>query len=126
MSHFLLIDDNKADLEYTKRIILKVRPGTIVTSCQTVKEAKEVLQQFDIDLIFTDMIMPGESFTGVFDAMRYYVPVVMLSGMSPQAPMIRATLLHYPRLYIEKPLTEEYLRDALEFVYRIPVRTRED
>lgn len=79
----LLIDDDEHSLEYLKRI-LELAGYTIITS-QSVAEAIDILQKMSIDLVVTDLNMPGQTGFDLLFKIRLFpslrkLPIILLTA----------------------------------------------
>jgi len=77
----LCVDDNEQSLSIRK-VMLETR-GYRVVSCANGREALDVFKKGGIDLVVTDLVMPGVDGTQVIDAIKTaspQTPAILLSG----------------------------------------------
>jgi len=77
----LCIDDNEQSLSIRK-VMLETR-GYRVVSCASGQEALDIFKKGGIDLVVTDLVMPGVDGTQVIDAIKTaspQTPAILLSG----------------------------------------------
>ena len=77
----LCIDDNEQSLSIRK-VMLETR-GYRVVSCASGQEALDIFKKGGIDLVVTDLVMPGVDGTQVIDEIKTVspqTPTILLSG----------------------------------------------
>ena len=77
----LCVDDNEQSLSIRK-VMLETR-GYSVVSCASGREALDVFKKGGIDLVVTDLVMPGVDGTQVIDEIKTVspqTPAILLSG----------------------------------------------
>jgi two-component system, OmpR family, response regulator CpxR len=77
----LCVDDNEQSLSIRK-VMLETR-GYRVVSCASGREALDVFKKGGIDLVVTDLVMPGVDGTQVIDEIKTVspqTPAILLSG----------------------------------------------
>jgi two-component system, OmpR family, response regulator CpxR len=77
----LCVDDNEQSLSIRK-VMLETR-GYRVVSCASGQEALDVFKRGGIDLVVTDLVMPGVDGTRVIDEIKTVspqTPAILLSG----------------------------------------------
>jgi len=77
----LCVDDNEQSLSIRK-VMLETR-GYRVVSCASGREALDIFKKGGIDLVVTDLVMPGVDGTQVIDEIKTVspqTPAILLSG----------------------------------------------
>lgn len=86
MYHVLLVDDNRGDLALLQEAVTCIRAPITLITCETGAEAlKQLAERNDIDLILTDLNMPGMTGVQLFQRLRddariQHIPMVMMSS----------------------------------------------
>ena len=118
--NILIVDDEKDNLDVLKEILLTL--GYRVLTAEGGREAIEIYRQKKdiIDLVITDVVMPGTDGGEVFDAVRNLNPdakVILCSGYSIEDGA-REIMDKGCRGFIQKPFRidelSQKLRDALD------------
>ncbi len=113
----LLVEDNDMVRAVTRRIL--TRGGFVVAAAV---DATDALQQceltgFDVDLVITDIEMPGMSGTQLAERIRLVRPglrILFISG-HPEERVLRDGVLQAGAAFLEKPFTpNELLEKARE------------
>lgn len=115
-NRILIVDDNHDTLELISRN-LKSRNYTVFTA-DNVNTAIDRLQSGDIDLVITDMKMPGIGGLDLTRHVREHFPeteVIMITGYPSIDGAVEAVKIG-AKEYITKPFTEEELFAAVEKV----------
>ncbi len=110
LHHVLVIDDDRSMLDFLQRLLAKSYKVSVADNAD---EAFEILDNKDVDLIITDVVMPrmdGYELCKFLKARKNYshIPIVMLSAKSDTASKI-AGLEAGANAYIEKPFSGDYL-----------------
>ncbi|MFA7406090.1 MAG: hybrid sensor histidine kinase/response regulator [Pelobacteraceae bacterium] len=113
-SHILVVDD-EAEIRQVVALCLKVI-GARITCAKDVAEACRMLQQEAIDVIVSDVMMPGED--GLEFLARVHeswpeIPVVLMTGHA-QLQMAVEAIKNGAFDFIHKPLDFELLRKIVE------------
>lgn len=109
----LIVDDAPATLEVLQRNL--VVHGFRVVSAPGVSEAKEVLNSTRVDLVITDLKMPGASGMELVQHVRqrlWDTEVLIISGYPPPESGRRANEPE-PAEFLSKPFTQEELLAAV-------------
>jgi two-component system, NtrC family, response regulator HydG len=110
----LVVDDSAETLEVLQRSIQLM--GFEVFSCESVEEAKKILDDNHIDLVITDYHMP---FVGGLDLIRHVrgnyrnAEVIMITGYASVEGAVEAIKAGAEE-YLAKPFTDEELEQAIE------------
>jgi two-component system response regulator HydG len=114
----LVVDDVRETAEVIQRNL--EREGYDVVAASGVDEAIRMLREFPVDLVITDMKMPGAS---VLTLLRYLqkscsrTPVILVSGYpisGAEDEIVRAGVQEY----IPKPFTDDELLSAVRGVMK--------
>lgn len=121
MSTLLLVDDEHANRDALSRRL--VRQGYEVTSAASGKEALEVLQQQNFDLVLLDVMMPEMDGLEVLSAIRESrpmteLPVIMVTARNQSADVVAALQLG-ANDYVTKPVNFTLLLARLQTVLRL-------
>ena len=108
--HVLVIDDDKGMLDFLRRLLSKSYKVSVADNAD---EAFGILDNEDVNLIITDVMMPqmdGFELCKFLKARKNYshIPIVMLSAKSDTASKISG-LDAGADAYIEKPFSSDYL-----------------
>ncbi|WP_170984640.1 adenylate/guanylate cyclase domain-containing protein [Rhodoligotrophos defluvii] len=92
VGRILVVDDNEANRDLLRRRLLQ--EGHQVELAQSGRQALQMLEKEEFDLILLDLIMPGMNGIEVLERLKsdqrlYQVPVVMISGLSETDAVIR-------------------------------------
>ena len=111
MARILLLDDDDVVRLVTAELLAEL--GHIITPAATCEVALDVLSAVHIDLLVTDIRMPGEmngwDMAEAARLIREELPIVYMSGFSPYP--IRTVA---GAAYLHKPFTLSELREAVE------------
>jgi CheY-like chemotaxis protein len=111
MARILLVDDNKEHLLVFRELLKS--GGHEVHLLLSGEQVIGEIQKWDVDLVITDLLMPGLMGGGVYDAIREHVgphlPVLVVSGTTMKLK-VRDPLLAYCR----KPVDADVLLSAVE------------
>lgn len=120
MTARILIVDDEESLRFTFSEFLRDEGYQVVTA-DRVDRARQLLQDTDIDLIISDIVMPhigGIDFLAYCQAHHAHIPVVLVTGF-PTMETATAALRRGAYDYIAKPVTQTVLlktaRQALQF-----------
>lgn len=115
----LLVDDDDLLLRALSRLLTK--PGFQVVPCADAKMALMHLAQGDVDVVLTDLMMPGWSGIDLLREVRRHnldIPVIMLTGSPDLASAISAVELG-AFAYLTKPIDATTLFTTVERAVRI-------
>jgi CheY-like chemotaxis protein len=117
----LVVEDEFEVRQMTERILTKA--GYVVRGVAGGSEAMGLTSASDIDLLLTDLIMPGMLGTELVDRLRVARPrlkVVFMSGYS-HAMLAHETISESPdSAFIEKPFTADELQRAIRTLLDTP------
>jgi CheY-like chemotaxis protein/anti-sigma regulatory factor (Ser/Thr protein kinase) len=125
----LLIDDSPDARELLMQLL--AGHASELRAAANGREALEVLQDFEPDLVITDLVMPvmdGMEFLEVFRSMRRFqqVPVVMVTAKDLQPDEIERVEQHTAAVLLKGNALEEDLRQILEQLLTSSPRETED
>ena len=112
--HILLVEDD-ADVRAQIGVLIEML-GYVVHMAGDVDEARKTFAANRIDLVLSDLWMPGGDGTQLlqeFKAAKPDLPVIILTGAPSQDTIIK-TLLAEGFAYVTKPLQGDQLRVLLE------------
>lgn len=118
-ARILLVDDDDLLLRALTRLLTK--PGFEVVACLDAKKALMHLAQGDVDVVLTDLMMPGWSGIDLLREVRRHnldTPVIMLTGSPDLASAISAVELG-AFAYLTKPIDAGTLFTTVERAVRI-------
>ena len=107
----LCVDDNEQSLSIRK-VMLETR-GYRVIACNSGEEALEVFKKGGVDLVLTDLVMPGVDGSKLIDAIK---------TLSPQTPAI--LLSGKVRIYDRDTRADVFLPKGMERIRLLLVRKR--
>ena len=107
----LCVDDNEQSLSIRK-VMLETR-GYRVIACNSGEEALEVFKRGGVDLVLTDLVMPGVDGSKLIDAIK---------TLSPQTPAI--LLSGKVRIYDRDTRADVFLPKGMERIRLLLVRKR--
>lgn len=112
MARILLVDDDPATLDFIGRALSA--DGHEVLSCADAQEALQELSAVPVDLMLTDLGMPGLDGLGLARRAAKALPsirILLMSGFaSPDLPAAQALPIAG---FISKPLSLEQVRSAV-------------
>jgi len=112
--HILIVDDDK-DLIFTLKKTLEMH-NYLVTATTNSQDALDVVKTSTIDLVISDIVMPGGSGIGLLLAIREAkpeLPVIILTGQSRINSAIECIRLG-AKDFLGKPFTPEKLVKAIK------------
>ncbi len=113
-AQILVVDDARDTLEVLQRNLTS--QGYQVFTCQSVAEALEVLRDTEVDLVVTDLKMPGASGLDLVRHVRENLKnteVMMITGYATIEGAVEAVKIGADE-YLAKPFTDEELFSAIE------------
>ncbi len=124
----LIVEDNKANLEYFKGALLK--EGYIVRTATTAVEAIAEWEKEPADVFLTDLVLPdmhGRDLAACILSMTPDVEIIMATG-KPSAENTPGELAGHIFTYLIKPVPLEHLKIAVSraFERMLMLRERED
>lgn len=116
MSTILVVDDDPG-VRQVLRDFIKLE-GHRVLEAEDASEAREALAQEAVDLIFLDVLMPGESGTSLCHSIKEDpecsgIKVVLLTGFDGERAWQQG-LRCGPDIFLVKPVNRERIRVLLE------------
>jgi CheY-like chemotaxis protein len=124
MSRILVVDD---DISFRKMLRLTLtKLGHAVTEARDGNEALEVIREAPVDLVMTDLIMPGREGVETIEALRHEYPALKIIAMSGGGRMSAFQYLEIARCMgahrtLEKPFSTVALEQAIAAVLAPPV-----
>lgn len=114
----VLVVDDDDDIRSVALIVLD-GSGLMAHGATSARDAESVLATSEIDMVVTDMVMPGltgRQFLSWLEATHPGIPVVAMSGVPDQllAAAVRANV----RSTLDKPFTASALLDAIAIASR--------
>lgn len=114
VARILCVDDEEIILDSLRKIL--VLDGYSIDTVETGQEALGLVQTRDYDFVFTDLKMPSMSGTDVAKSVKHLRPdidVVIITGYATVESAVEC-MKHGAMDYIEKPFTEDELRDFVK------------
>jgi len=124
--NILLVEDNEMVRRVTAAMLRAL--GLTVLTCSGSSEALEVAgrQEQHIDLVLTDVVMPGMGGKGLRDQLRLLrpgLPVLLMSGYAPDV-FVRQGVLDEGEVLLQKPFSLNDLARAVRDGLRAPALDR--
>ncbi len=116
----LFVDDEIGVLQGLKRALRCQRDVWDMVFVSSGNDALKQLESDDVDMIVTDMKMPGMNGAELLEKVADHYPKVIrivLSGHADEHLTMRAAC--YAHQYLSKPCDTEFLKDALEKVLKL-------
>src|SRR5690349_24063648 len=113
-AHLLIVDDEAITLASLSRAFRLA--GHEATVCDNAARALDLAKSQSIDLIFSDVVMPGKDGLSLLEDLKAQgvsAPVVMMSGQAHIEMAVRATKLGALD-FLEKPISTEKLLLTVE------------
>lgn len=119
--HFLLVDDSFEGLNMLRQVITGFGARR-VSKCQSVAQAKDIMQNEPVDFVLTDGQMPGED---GYEFIRWirseakepnrFVPAILLTGHTRRSQVLQARDCG-AHFIIAKPLIPQVLLERIYWV----------
>jgi two-component system, OmpR family, response regulator len=112
----LCVDDERTTLTLTSRAIERACPEDQIITATSGEEAIEILKSMPIDLVITDLMMPGLSGIDVLEAAKRERPnteVVMVTAYSSVESAVEA-MQKGARDYLAKPINIDLLMEKVD------------
>jgi EAL domain-containing protein (putative c-di-GMP-specific phosphodiesterase class I) len=112
--HVLLVDDEPAILRLYSRSLRQA--GFAVTAISHSKDVIEALERLPVDVVLTDISLPGLSGIDILRAVRQRdadLPVILMTGATDIATAMKAVELGALR-YLAKPIAASDLKDVVQ------------
>jgi two-component system, cell cycle sensor histidine kinase and response regulator CckA len=113
----MLVEDHEAVLALTRRVLDTAGYDVVVAS--SVDAATELLARHSVDLVLTDLVMPGgtgERIAEGRDVRGVHPPILYMSGYT-EAAVSRDGMLAAGSAFLEKPFTPDALLSAVAGVF---------
>ena len=117
MSHVLLVDDDSDIIQPLKRFLID--HGLRVSSADSGRNMRKILENSAIDIILLDVMMPGEDGLVLCQYVRqkYKIPVILLTALSDDDDKVVGLEMGADD-YISKPFNARVLLARLKAVLR--------
>ena len=118
-ANLLIVDDEASTLASLSRAFRLA--GHEATVCDNVAKAIELAKSDDLDMIFSDVVMPGKDGLTFLEELRSLgvtTPVVMMSGQAHIEMAVRATKLGALD-FLEKPISTDKLLLTVENTLKV-------
>ena len=115
MISVLFVDDEQSILQGIKRVTRSMRSDWDMHFCDSGPEALELLRQRDIDVVVSDMRMPGMDGAELLGHVRTLHPGIariILSGYADEESVYRSTRVAHQ--FLSKPCDVEELRNTIQ------------
>lgn len=110
------MDDERPLLRAITRLLGFYRPEYRVFCATSVPEAREVLESLEMNVIVTDLRMPGESGIALLEAVRDRYPAcARIVQSSHFGPFERTRLVALAHRVLKKPVEIEQLLEAVDW-----------
>jgi two-component system LytT family response regulator len=109
----IIVDDEELAREDLKALLKNFNDIEIVGEAETVEEVKSLIQNFNPDLIFLDIQMPGKSGFEMLEEIQTEAKIIFVTAYDEFA--IRAFEVN-AKDYLLKPVNKERLSQAIERV----------
>jgi CheY-like chemotaxis protein/glycine cleavage system H lipoate-binding protein len=112
--NILAVDDEQIVLDSLSKLLRKENCSLL--TALSVKEALILMEQNEIDIILTDLMLPeidGLEFMGIVKKKLPYVPIIMITGYATINTALQATHLGAFD-YIAKPFTKSELKSVIK------------
>jgi len=121
MAHILLIDDDASVRKLFEHILTGV--GHEVTTLEDGTDAARIVERGDVDLVITDLIMPGQEGMATIEQLRRGWPDLPIIAISGGGRLSALDLLPVARglganATLPKPVSVSTLRDAVDALVR--------
>lgn len=115
--HILVVDDDQEVLRLTKRFLSQF--NFRVTTAGDAREAYKALEEWSIDCVVLDIMLPGEDGFSILKTLRArgHIPVIMLTAMRDDADRIIGLELGADD-YVSKPFNPRELLARIRAVLR--------
>jgi DNA-binding NtrC family response regulator len=114
VAHVLIVDDEKC-IRLTLTAFIKAS-GHTATAVEDGAEALRVLREEAVDVVITDLIMPGISGTELLRQIKEKTPqiqVILMTG-EPDLESADDALRCHAFDYLAKPMTKDTILDAIQ------------
>ncbi len=113
LPHVLVVDDSQSIRKICNNILSEI--GYRVTLAETMSEALDKIDLFDLDLILSDLHMPGIEPGKAIPAIRKAIPLVGIIAMSGNVDEeLKRTLLNGADAIVSKPFDVRTLVETIE------------
>lgn len=121
--YLLLVDDNPQCLEILAQVVSGFGARHVI-KCSSAAQARETLLNSSIDLVLTDVHMPGEDGYQLIEWIRReagepnrYVPIILISSHSMKSRIARARDCG-ASFFISKPITPQIVVERIFWAVR--------
>lgn len=117
--NILIVEDNPADqfLLEQKLASSKLKIGKIV-SVATVKEARETLESYDINIVLLDLSLPDsfgiDSLTSIHPLIQR-IPVIILTGLADEGVVLEALKQNAQDYLVKTEINTNVLIKSIEY-----------
>lgn len=120
--NILIVDDNHRTLKLLKAMLSK-HAHSVITA-DNAREALSILSQTPVDLILSDMVMPGMNGAEFCETARkeqdHYIPIIFLSARA-SVDDVAVGMIAGADDYLAKPFKiHELLQKIAEYAPRVP------
>ena len=113
LPHILVVDDSQSIRKICHNILSEI--GYRITLAETMSEALDKVDLFDLDIILSDLHMPGIEPGKAIPAIRKAIPLVGIIAMSGNVDEeLQRTLLNGADAIVSKPFDVRTLVEAIE------------
>lgn len=113
LPHILVVDDSQSIRKICHNILSEI--GYRITLAETMSEALDKIDLFDLDIILSDLNMPGIEPSKAIPAIRKAIPLVGIIAMSGNVDEeLRKTLLNGADAIVSKPFDVRTLVETIE------------
>ncbi|QJT10316.1 response regulator [Oceanidesulfovibrio marinus] len=126
-SHIMFVDDEVKVLEGLQRMLRPYRKEWDMTFTESGYKAMELLETTPVDVLVTDIRMPGMSGSELLAAVKERYPRIVrivLSGHSDLECIVQSVLPAHQ--YLSKPCKPEVLKDVIEQALRVAHLVEDD
>lgn len=114
-----IVDDEPMMLKSMKRILNEKYPEVkIACCCRTAREFLDILKETDIDVVITDVCMPGLNgieLCRIIRENKYDIEIIMISGHS-DFEYVKEAMSYGVKRYILKPINQAKINDLVKYL----------
>lgn len=119
MIKVVIAEDDFRIAQVQEQFLQKVPDVTVVQKALNAKETLEILEKYEVDLLFLDIYMPDELGTNLLSTIRSNYPnidIIMVTAATEKT-MLETAIKYGVSNYLLKPVTMEKFVEAVE-VYK--------